>query len=172
MAFPTSWRTVLRTVCELAAAALVLGACAGGAAVSPVVERVPFTDHGATQMSGNDDGPRIVVGSDDRGRAELTALLPRAPSAPDRVYLGVFAGSQRTGGYAIKVDAIERGGDRLVVRATFTEPSPGALTIQVLTSPAQLVSIPSASAVGVREAVLVDQSGVERARGSVTQSRP
>jgi len=58
------------------------------------------------------------------------------------------------------------------VRATFTAPAPGALTIQVLTSPAQLVSIPNASAASVREVVLVDQSGAERARGSVTQSRP
>ena len=140
--------------------------------MTPASERVPFTDHGTTQMSGNDDGPRVLVAADERGRAELAALLPSVPAAQDRVYIGVFAGSQRTGGYTVKVDAIERTGDRLVVHATFTAPAPGALTIQVLTSPAQVVSVASASMAGVREVVVVDQSGAERARGSVTQSRP
>jgi len=41
----------------------------------------------------------------------------------------------------------------------------------VITSPAQLVSIDQQSASGVRSAVLVDQSGTERARAPVTQSR-
>ena len=162
----------MRSACDLIAVAVLLAACAGNSAVSPATERVPFTDHGTTQMSGNDAGPRVVVATDAQSRAALASLLPSVPSAPDRVYIGVFAGSQRTGGYALKVDAIERTGDRLTVRATFTAPAPGALTIQVLTSPAQLVSIPSASAASVREVVLVDQSGAERARGSVTQSRP
>jgi hypothetical protein len=144
--------------------------CAGASVTAPT-ERLAFTDHGATQMSSNDGGPRIVVATDARGRAELATLLPSVPQADDRAYVAVFAGSQRTGGYAVRVDAVERTGDRLVVHATFTAPAPGALTIQVLTSPAHLVSVASTAVVGVREAVVVDQSGAERARGSVTQSR-
>ncbi len=140
--------------------------------MSPTPQPVAFQDQGATQISEHSGGPRLVVATDAAGRAELAKLVPSVPSSSDRVYLGVFAGSQRTGGYAVRVDAVERSGDRLVVRATFTVPPSGALTIQVLTSPAQLVSIPAASAAGLREAILLDQGGAERARGSVTQSRP
>jgi hypothetical protein len=68
----------------------------------------------------------------------------------------------------VRVDRIERDRERLVVRASFVAPSPGAITIQVITSPAQLVSIAANSASGVREAVLVDESGTERARVEVS----
>jgi hypothetical protein len=140
--------------------------------LSPATQNIAFTDHGTTQQSGNDGGPRIVAAANAQARTELATLLPTLPAATDRVYIGAFAGSQRTGGYALRVDAVERTGDRLVVRATFTAPPSGAITIQVLTSPAHLVSISAPDAAGVREVVLVDQSGAERARGSVTQSRP
>lgn len=132
-------------------------------------QSIPFTDHGTTQQSGADGGPEIVVAT-DASQSGLAQLAPNAPAG--RLYIAVFAGQQRTGGYAVRVDRIERDGDRLVVRATFTSPSPGALTIQVLTSPAQLVSIDRQSALGVREAVLVDQSDAELARTTVPQSQP
>jgi hypothetical protein len=54
----------------------------------------------------------------------------------------------------------------------FSSPPPGSLTIQVLTSPAHLVSIDRQAAAGAREALLVDQSGSERARVTVPQSQP
>jgi PrcB C-terminal len=136
--------------------------------VSAVV--VPFSDHGVTQQSANDGGPDIVVTTDPArtGLAQLAAGAPRA----GRLYIAVFAGSQRTGGYAVGVDRIERDGDRLVVHATISAPPQGALTIQVLTSPAQLVSIDRQNASGAREAVLVDQAGTEVARRPVPQSQP
>ena len=90
----------------------------------------------------------------------------------DRLYIAVFAGSQRTGGYAIRVAGVDRSGDTLTVRAVFSVPAAGAITIQVLTSPAHLVSIERQSAAGAREIVLVDQSAAERARGPVPQSQP
>jgi hypothetical protein len=94
--------------------------------------------------------------------------------SPDegRLYIAVFAGSQRTGGYAIRVAGVDRDGDTLTVRAVFVAPPPGALTIQMLTSPAHLVSIDRQSASGVREILLVDQTAAERARGTVPQSQP
>jgi len=132
------------------------------------VQSLPFVDHGTTQQSGGDGGPRIVVATDP----VLTGLGQLAPAAQGgRLYIGVFAGTQRTGGYSVKVDRIERNGDSLVVHCTFSAPAPGALVIQVITSPAQLVSIDQQSASGVRSAVLLDQSGTERARATVTQSR-
>lgn len=133
---------------------------------------VAFVDHGATQQSGNDGGPRLVVAADGRGRAELASLLADARPQAGRIYVGVFAGSQRTGGFTVHVDSIERAGDRLNIRSTFASPAPGALTIQVITSPAHLVSIASADAAGVRQAILLDQSGAEKARTAVPQSTP
>ena len=156
----------MRLAFELALVGIVFVACTGGGSVN--AQPVPFRDHGTTQQSGNDDGPRIVAGAD----AAATGLVQLAPSQdrdPARLYIGVFAGTQRTGGYAVRVDAVERSGDRLAVRATFSAPAPGVLTIQVITSPAQLVSIDAGAVAGVRDVVLVDQSGAERARVPVPQ---
>ena len=89
-----------------------------------------------------------------------------------RLYIAVFAGSQRTGGYALRVAGVDRAGDTLTVRAFFVVPAPDALTIQVLTSPAHLVSIDRRSATGARDIVLADQSAAVRARGTVPQSEP
>lgn len=132
-------------------------------------QSVTFTDHGMTQQAGNDGGARIAA-SVDAARTGLGDLAPAGITG--RVFIAVFAGSQRTGGYTVRVQSVERTGDRLTVRARFTSPSPGALTIQVITSPAQLISIPAASATNVREVLLVDDTGVERARTTVTQSTP
>src|SRR5882762_9192810 len=89
-------------------------------------------------------------------------------SAAGRVTVAVFQGQKTTGGYAVRINAIERRGDQLVVRATFGAPGPGAIVTQVLTSPAHVVSIAAADATGLREAILVDDSGTEIARASVT----
>lgn len=150
-------------------AALLMAACASGASVSSNTQSVPFTDLGTTQQSANDGGPRIVLATDP-AQTGLAQLAPAAGGG--RLYTGVFAGAQRTGGYGVRVDRIERTADTLFVHATFTAPGPSAITIQVLTSPAQLVSIDGPSASGLRAAVLVDQSGAERARATVPQSQP
>ncbi|HEV8468800.1 MAG TPA: protease complex subunit PrcB family protein [Candidatus Limnocylindria bacterium] len=131
-------------------------------------ENVPFTDHGSTQQSGYEGGPRIAVAADPAS-AGLGQLARREDG---RVYIAVFAGSQRTGGYGVRVVRVDRAGDTLTVHAMFSAPSPGAVTIQVLTSPAHLVSIDRQSAASARDAVLVDQSGAERARTTVPQSQP
>ena len=130
---------------------------------------VAFVDHGSTQQSGHDGGPRLVAAA-DAARTGLGQLASGA--AADRVFIGVFAGTQRTGGYSVRVEKIERERDRLVVHARFVAPSPGMLTIQVITSPAQLVSIAASDASGVREAVLVDETGTERDRTSLSARGP
>jgi hypothetical protein len=167
-AFRRSSPIVWRSGFELLLAAALCAGCASATSGVSSPQSVPFNDHGTTQQSGNDGGPRIAV-ANDAGPIGLGELA-RA-SQVGRLYVGVFAGIQRTGGYSVKVDRIERTGDGIVVHATFSAPAPGALTIQVITSPAQLVSIDQQSASGVRTAVLVDQSGAERARTTVTQSR-
>ena len=132
-------------------------------------QAIAFVDHGTTQQSANDGGPKLVVATEP-GPTGLGPLVTSAQSG--RLFIAVFAGAKRTGGFAVEVDSVTRDGDRLVIRARFTEPPPGALVIQVLTSPAHLVSIDRQQSSGVREAVLIDQQGAEVARNTVPQSQP
>jgi hypothetical protein len=135
---------------------------------SPSARSLAFTEVAATSQTGDDSGPDLVVGTTDASRAKITQRVRGATSSAGRVLVAVFQGQQNTGGYSIEITAIERKGDQLVVRATFGVPDPGAMVIQVLTSPAHVVSIAAADATGVREAVLIDQSGAEIARTKTT----
>ena len=110
----------------------------------------------------------ILIGTTDASRATIARLVPNTAGAGGRVLIAAFEGQQNTGGYTIHITAVERRGDQLAVRATFTMPGPGALVTQVLTSPAHVVSIDAADATGAREAILIDDSGTERARASTT----
>jgi hypothetical protein len=136
--------------------------------VSSPARSIPFANHGSPQQSGHEGGPRILAATDPA----LTGLGDLVSRDDDRLYIAAFAGSQRTGGYAIRVAGVDRAGDTLTVRALFVAPAPDALTIQVLTSPAHLVSIERKSAAGAREIVLVDQTAAERARTAMPQSQP
>ena len=156
----------MRSACELLLVATI--GCGGPGADVTDAQNIPFTDHGSTQQSGYEGGPRVVAASD----LGLTGLGRLVTPAATRFYLAAFAGSQRTGGYDIRVARVDRSGDTLTVRAMFTVPPPDALTIQVLTSPAHLVSIDRRAAASAREVVLLDQSAAERARGPVPQSQP
>jgi hypothetical protein len=131
---------------------------------------IAFTDHGTTLHAANDGGPVVIVAADAATRGTLARLYPGASSDPDRVYIAVFQGEQRTGGYAVRIEVIERSGATLTIRSTFSEPPRDALTIQVITSPAHLVSVAADAISGVGDAVVVDQSGAERARVTVPQS--
>jgi len=94
------------------------------------------------------------------GEAPLEYELPR----DGRVRLTVRAGEQRTGGYGIAVTSITRTGPRLTVSCEMRAPAAGAIVTQVLTSPAQTVSVDEALVRGIRHAVLLDPSGAELAR--------
>lgn len=147
------------------------GSTAGsGGAVSPTpsTRSVAFIEVGATGQASHDSGATLVVGVSDASRAIIARLLANVAIPADRVLIGAFQGQQRTGGYAIRVTAIERRGDQLVVSATFTEPKPDAIVTQALTSPAHVVSIAAADATGLREAILVDGAGSQRARINIT----
>ncbi len=141
-----------------------------GGAVSPTpsTRSVAFTEVAATSQGRHDSGATLVVGTSDASRATIARLIPSAATPDGRVLVAAFQGQQNTGGYSIRVTAIERSGDQLVVRATFSSPGPGVIVTQVLTSPAHVVSIASADAAGLREAILIDGSGAERARINTT----
>jgi hypothetical protein len=119
---------------------------------------------GTSNSRYGDDTEALIAGTSAATAARIVALVPQASAAPGRVLVAAFAGEQRTGGFAIRIDIVERVGPRLVVRATFTRPSPGALVTQALTSPAHVVSIAQADAAGASEALLLDAGGTERAR--------
>jgi hypothetical protein len=95
-----------------------------------------------------------------RGDAPFEYELPRG----GRVRLTVRLGERPTGGYAVRVTRITRDGPTLTLRCEITEPRDGSMVTQALTYPAQSVSVDEGLVRGVRVAVLVDQSGAERAR--------
>ena len=141
-----------------------------GGAVSPTppTRSVAFTEVAATSQAGHDSGATLVVGSSDASRVIITRLIPNVAIPADRVLVAAFQGQQRTGGYGIRITAIERRGDQLVVSATFIEPKPDSIVTQALTSPAHVVSIGAADATGLREAILIDGTGAQRARVAAT----
>lgn len=165
-ASPRCSRSVWHSVSKLALGALlaILAAACGSTVTSGGRRDVPATVVATTQLSSHDGDTALIVAMTDGARARIAQLVTGASTASDRVLIAVFEGSERTGGYAIRVDRVERDGDTLIVHATFTEPAPGAVVTQVLTSPAQVVSIASSDASGIRTAVLLDAQGNERAR--------
>lgn len=128
---------------------------------------VPFAVVATTGMSAYDGASAVMIGASDGSRARLVQLVPAAVTPAGRVLVAAFQGAQRTGGYGIAIDRIERDGDQLIVHAAFTEPRPDSIVIQVLTSPAQIVSIASADLAAVHRVRLLDANGVERAQASV-----
>jgi hypothetical protein len=94
------------------------------------------------------------------GDAALEYAMPR----DGRVRLTVRLGERRTGGHSIRVARISRDGPRLTVSCEITAPRATAIVTQVLTYPAQTVSVDEGRVRGVRLATLVDQSGAELAR--------
>lgn len=96
----------------------------------------------------------------ESGDAPLEYARPR----DGRVRLTVRSGEQRTGGHRIRVSRITRAGPTLTLRCEITPPRDDAIVTQVLTRPAQVVSLDEALVRGIRVVVLVDQSGAERAR--------
>ena len=94
------------------------------------------------------------------GEAPLEYELPR----DGRVRVTVRLGERPTGGHSIAVARITRRGPRLQIECVIGRPEPGAIVTQVLTSPAQTVSIDGALVRGIRDAVLLDQSGAQLAR--------
>lgn len=125
---------------------------------------VTFTEVTSVAYAGNDTGPAIIVGTTDASRATLARLVGGAKISDDRVAVAAFQGEQSSGGYSIRIERIERNGDQLVVHAKFTEPAPGSMNTMALTSPVHIVSIAAADAKDLKEAVLFDAGGTERAR--------
>jgi len=135
---------------------------------TPSAGPVAFVEVAATSQARDDSGPALVVGTTDAARARIAQLVAGASVPTGRVMIAAFQGQQSTGGYSVHITGVERRGDQLLVRATFTRPGPDAFVTQVLTSPAHVVSIAAADAAGLREAILFDERGAEITRINTT----
>lgn len=129
---------------------------------------VAFADIAAAETSRHAGGPALIVASTDGARATIASLRPGVALPDGVVLIAVFQGQQPTGGFAVRVTRIERTGERLIVHATFTKPLDNAFVTQALTSPLHVVSISATDASGLRDAVLLDETGTELARASLT----
>lgn len=135
---------------------------------SAVPRNVTFTEVTYVAYGRHDSGPAIAVGTNDHWRATLTRLVDGAEVPAGRVAVAAFQGEQVSGGYSIQIERIERSGDQLVVHAKFGEPAPGSMNTMALTSPVHVVAIAAADAMGLKDAVLLDGTGVERAKATLT----
>lgn len=151
--------------------ALFLASCGGAAAPGPTYPLdVSFEEHGSVGQSGIEQPtPAIAVAVDSGAKVELGQLASIERPVPEgRIAIAVFQGQQRTGGYSVKVEKVtRRTATTLEVRAVFTAPAVDAIVIQVLTSPAHIVSVASADVTGVDRVVLVDAEGEQRASVTV-----
>jgi hypothetical protein len=144
------------------------GVPSGGTTGGTVSTNVTFTEVTSLGYGRHDSGPAIVVGINDQWRATLARLVDGASVPAARVAVAAFQGEQMSGGYSIEIERIERSGDQLVVHAKFGEPAPGSMNTMALTSPVHVVSIAATDAAGLKAAVLLDSTGAERARATLT----
>jgi len=148
-------------------AVVLLAACAECVGLT-AARTVPFGDVASAPTSRHEGGPALVVGTSDDSRAMIASLRPGLTLPNGVVIVAAFQGQQPTGGFAIRVTRIERVGNRLVVRAIFAKPLDNAIVTQAVTSPVHIVSIATTDASGVREAVLLDETGAERSRADLS----
>jgi hypothetical protein len=101
-------------------------------------------------QSGIETPKQVVV----RTAAEWTALWRQhAPERPvpsidwsKEMVVGIFLGSRNTAGYGVDITGVASESGALVVRYRQREPSPDAITAQIITTPYQIVAIPSTDA--------------------------
>jgi len=129
---------------------------------------VAFADIAAAETSRHTGGPALIVARTDGARATIASLRPGLALPDGVVLVVVFQGQQPTGGFTVRITRIERTGERLIVHATFAKPLDNAFVTQALTSPLHVVSISTADASGLRDAVLLDETGAEVARASLS----
>ncbi len=67
--------------------------------------------------------------------------LPEVDFSKDMVIL-VTMGRKNTGGYSIQITRVEPVGNKLRITVKRTSPPPGAMTIQALTAPFNMVAVP------------------------------
>lgn len=100
--------------------------------------------------SGFTEGEELVIRSDTELAAAWKTAHAGIPGNPapaidmaHNMVVLLALGQRRTGGYTIRFDSITREGAGAVVHYTATSPGPGCMTTQMITSPIDVVSVPS-----------------------------
>ncbi len=92
--------------------------------------------------------PVLQIITDDRALADFAVEV--VPGARDRLsgidfssefVIAALAGSKETAGFAIGISRITQEGGDVIVQVALTEPQPGAVLAQVITSPYDIVSV-------------------------------
>jgi len=76
-------------------------------------------------------------------RAHNPDKPPPAVDFSKDMVLAVFLGSRSTAGYGVDIIGMKDVNGALVVQYRQTQPPPGAITAQVITSPYQMVAVPA-----------------------------
>lgn len=111
-------------------------------------------------MSGTQATFERVSATQQSGYAGRSPKIEVRQVAVDRWELTAYLGQKNTGGYSIRIADARHHGTSLWLHADVASPPSGAITAQVITSPAATVGM------GLRpdEIVLLDQNGAELAR--------
>lgn len=120
----------------------------GASTVNPVQQSVtPLLTAGT---SGFTEGEELVIRSDTALSAAWKTVHAGIPGNPaptidlaHNMVVLLALGQRRTGGYSIRFDSINREGTGAVVHYTVTSPGPGCMTPQMITSPVDVVSVPT-----------------------------
>ena len=110
--------------------------------VEPVVDY--YFLGGYTGKAG--EGFYVIAGEVSEVKEELKKILTGEPartkfSRDESLNLVVFRGVFPTGGYGIRIDSVQRAGNKFIVRATFTDPEKGAIVTQAFTQPTAVVPL-------------------------------
>jgi hypothetical protein len=146
-------------LCLLAALALGLAGCQnpgnGGATDGPSpsevlaqTEPVQIVD----QMTGNQsalDEPTVELVKTQQDLQALGLDTPEGVDLAQQDLVIQALGEQNTGGYAVRIDAIQKYGNRLFVQSTVDRPSPDAAVTQQITYPYAAAVIPNTDATSV-----------------------
>ncbi len=129
---------------------------------------VALTTIAREQQSGVSDVRRLVIRDEATWRAFWTEFVSSRAPAPTRpavdfdrsMVLVATMGTQRSGGYAILIDRAYREDGALVAVVRTLTPGPACMTMQSLTSPADIVVV-ARSGLPVRFEELTDVQGCD-----------
>lgn len=100
--------------------------------------------------SGFTEGEELVIRNDSELATAWKTVHAGIPGNPapsvdlsHNMVVLLALGQRRTGGYTVRFDSITREGTGAVVHYTVTSPGPGCMTTQMITSPVDVVSVPS-----------------------------
>jgi hypothetical protein len=106
-----------------------------------------------TLAKGTWSGPKEPTDMVFKGEAELADVWKTLSNQPDKpvpmpavdftaeMVIGAFAGFKPSSGFSTEIKSIEVKGDELHVQVVDTKPSPGAMTMDIVTYPYHIVKV-------------------------------